>query len=142
MNSLPPAVANCSSQIAGCTPVSQWSNAMSFASCHRGDTKCTSAPNSSKQNKKKRCGYQCRQKCQNLCVHVRPPFLLAPTPSIGDIEIGLQTLASARHKATISIATSDCTPSNRSGCAKFLAKITISAPEIAKYPSATHSNGP
>ncbi len=142
MNSLPPAVANCSSQIAGCTPVSQWSNAMSFASCHRGDTKCTSAPNSSKQNKKKRCGYQCREKCQNLCVGVRELFLLVSKFSIDDIEVGVQTLASARHKATISSATSACTLSNRSGCAKFVAKITISALVTAKYPSATHSKGP
>src|SRR4029077_18345451 len=112
---------------------------MSFASCHRGDTKCTSAPNSSKQNKKKRCGYQCLEKCQNLCVRLREPSL---NLSIGDVEEAVQTLASARHKAAISSATSPCTLSNRSGCAKFAAKITISALETAKYPSATHSKGP
>src|SRR6266478_244637 len=113
---------------------------MSFASCQRGDTKCTSAPNSSKQNRKKRCGYQCRQKCQNL--RVRGPFLLAPRLSIADVEVGLQTLASARHKARISSATSACTLSNRSGCPRFAANITISALETARYPSATHSKGP
>src|SRR6266849_5735970 len=140
MNSLRSGVANCSSQIAGCTPVSQWSKAISLASCHRGDTKCASAPNSSKQNKKKRCGYQCRQKCQNLCVKGGQPFLaVRSSPATGDV--GLQTLASARHKATISSATSTCTLSNRKGCARFPAKITISTLEIAKYPSATHSKG-
>src|SRR6266849_2444855 len=141
MNSLRLGVANCSSQIAGCTPVSQWSKAISLASCHRGDTKCTSAPNSSKQNKKKRCGYQCRQKCQNLSVKGGQPFWAVRTsPATGDV--GLQTLASARHKATITSATSTCTLSNRRGCAKFRANIAISALEIAKYPSATHSKGP
>jgi hypothetical protein len=55
---------------------------------------------------------------------------------------GVQALASARHKAAISNATSICTLSNRKGCAKFAAKITISALEIAKYPSATHSKAP
>src|SRR5216684_8866500 len=115
---------------------------MSFASCHRRDTKCTSAPNSSKQNKKKRCGYQCRQKCQNLCANAGQPIVAVRSPpAIGDVAIGLQTLASARHKATISSATSACTLSNRKGCAKFPAKITISTLETAKYPSATHSKG-
>src|SRR4029077_4954886 len=102
---------------------------MSFASCHRGDTKCTSAPNSSKQNKKKRCGYQCLEKCQNLCVRVREPSLVGMKLSIGDVEEAVQTLASARHKATINSATSIRTLSNRSGCATFAAKITISALE-------------
>src|SRR5229473_8177725 len=116
---------------------------ISLASCHRRDTKCTSAPNSSKQNKKKRCGYQCRQKCQNLCANAGQPIVAVRSPpAIGDVAIGLQTLASARHKATISSATSACTLSNRKGCAKFPAKITISTLETAKYPSATHSKGP
>src|SRR5690348_8299093 len=115
---------------------------MSFASCHCGDTKCTSSPNSSKQNRKNRCGYQCLQKCQNLCVGVRVPFRLARSLSIADVEAGVQALTSARHKATINSATSACTLSNRSGCPKFTAKSTISALEIAKYPRATHSKGP
>jgi hypothetical protein len=42
----------------------------------------------------------------------------------------------------INNATSACTLSNRSGCAKFPAKITISPLETAKYPSTTHSKGP
>src|SRR5260370_17549085 len=135
MNSLRPAVANCSSQIAGYAPVSQRSNAMSFASCHRGDTKCTSAPNSSKQNKKKRCGYQCRQKCQNLCVNVGQPFLLAPSPAegavrsgsvIGEFGFGVQTLACARHNTAINSATSACTLSNPRRSPTFPSQIPIS----------------
>src|SRR6266446_3468468 len=115
---------------------------MSFASCHRGDTKCASSPSSSKQNRKKRCGYQCRQKCQNLCVRVQVPFLLALSLSIADVVGGVQTLTSAWHKATINSATSACTLSTRSGRARFAAKMTINALDRAKYPSATHSKGP
>src|SRR5580704_18748353 len=63
MNSFRPGVKNCSSQIEGCTPVSQWSNAINFASCQCGVTKVINCASSSKQNRKNKCGYQCRQKC-------------------------------------------------------------------------------
>src|SRR6266852_2976039 len=103
---------------------------MSLASCQPGVTRCTSFPSSSKQKRKKRCGYQCRQKCQNLCVVVGQTFLSVPP------------CASIQHRATITDAPNVCPPINFTGCARFSANTAISALDIAKYPSATHSNAP
>src|SRR5580693_7812049 len=127
MKSLRNGVVNCSSQIDGCTPVSQKSNAISFASCHVGTTRCTRCSNSSKQNKKKRCGYQCRQKCQNLCVKVGQTFLSVSLLSTSPKGRRSETRASVLHKTRITAATKTCIPISRAGCAKFSANKTINA---------------
>src|SRR5580692_958311 len=132
MKSFRPGVANCSSHTEGCTPVSQWSNAINFASCHPGDTKCTSRPNSSKQNKKKRCGYQNRQKCQNLCATAGQTFL----------SVIFSPRASIQHNARITAATKICVAINRAGCARFSTNKSINALETPRYPNATNSNTP
>src|SRR5579863_5446718 len=96
MNSFSAGFANRSIQSDGFTPVSQWSNAISFASCHPGCTRCTSRPISSKQNKKNKCGYQNLQKCQTLCDKVGQTFL------------SVSLLASTPHKTKITAATKAC----------------------------------
>src|SRR5229473_2470537 len=62
MNSFSAGCAKRSSQREGFTPVSHSSNAISLASCQPGVTRCTSFAISSKENRKNRCGYQCRHK--------------------------------------------------------------------------------
>src|SRR5260370_6049369 len=131
MNSFSAGCAKRSSHNEGLTPVSHWSNAISLASCQPGVTRCTSFPSSSKQKRKKRCGYQCRQKCQNFMERVRPCH-----------SARFATRASTRHKTKIIAATSACTPTNFAGCARCSPNTVISALDIAKYPSATHSYAP
>src|SRR5260370_10749732 len=131
MNSFSAGCAKRSSHNEGFTPVSHWSNATSLASCQAGVSRCTSFPSSSKQKRKNRCGYQCRQKCQN--------FIEPPTPCLSAC---FATRASTRHKTKIIAATNACTPINFAGCARCSAKTAISALDVAKYPSATHSNAP
>src|SRR2546425_248911 len=53
MNSFSAGCTNRSSHREGFTPVSHWSNSRSFASSHRGFTRCTSFASSSKQKRKK-----------------------------------------------------------------------------------------
>src|SRR6267143_1748403 len=129
MNSFSAGCANCSSHRGGFTPVSQRSNAINFASCHPCVVKCTSLANSSKQNRKNKCGYQCLQKCQNLEENVSARH---STRSAAP--------AAARHKTKISPATNICIHTSQTGCARFPANKTISPLDNAKYPSATHSN--
>src|SRR6266480_1962002 len=131
MKSFRAGVANCSSHTAGSTPVSQRSAAISFVSCQPGVTRCTNFPSSSKQNRKNRCGYQCRQKRQNFTENVSlRPLARSATP------------ASTRHKARITVATNACTLTSFTGCRRFSANTAISPLDAAKYPSATHSNAP
>src|SRR5580693_6582941 len=120
MNSFKAGCANCSSHSEGFTPVSQVSNATSLASCQPGEIRCTSFPSSSKQKRKNRCGYQCRQKCQNLCATVGQTFLSVPPR------------ASTQHKIKITAATSVCTPINFRGCGRFSANSAINALENAR----------
>src|SRR6266436_6724903 len=120
MNSFNAGCANCSSHREGFTPVSQSSTAISLVSCQPGVTRCTSFPSSSKQNKKNKCGYQCRQKCQNFCA------------AVGQTEGSVALRASIRHKISIRVATSACTPINLKGWAIFSANAAISALDAAK----------
>src|SRR5947207_90030 len=131
MNSFRAGCAKRSSHNEGFTPVSHRSNAISLASCQAGVSKCTSFPSSSKQNRKNRCGYQCRQKRQSLEAAVSPCHFAC-----------LPTLASKRHSVRISAATNAWMPNNLTGCARFSANTAISALDVAKYPRATHSNAP
>src|SRR6266436_33061 len=85
-----------------------------------GVTRCTSFPSSSKQNKKNKCGYQCRQKCQNFCA------------AVGQTEGSVALRASIRHKISIRAATSACTPINLKGWPIFSANAAISALDAAK----------
>jgi len=132
MNSFSAGCAKRSSHSEGFTPVSHWSNAMSFASCHLGENKCTSFAISSKQNRKNKCGYQCRQKCQNFCATVGQTFLSvllcfslfqARHPSVR---------VSIRHKVKITPATNACIPISLIGCAKFSGNIAIKKQDSAK----------
>src|SRR5437868_6598877 len=130
MNSLRAGVANCSSHTVGCTPVSHKSAAMSLASCHPGVMMWTRCASSSKQNRKKRCGYQWRQKCQNFCVS-------------GDAELcGAQMRFWTRHSETMMVATTIWRAIKRSGWATFWAKDATRMVEMARYPRAIHSNAP
>src|SRR6516225_5173353 len=121
MNSLRPGVTNCSSHTEGCTPVSQWSKAMSFATCQCGVISVMRWASSSKQYKKNRCGYQCRQKCHQL-VAKDGPFTR---------EISVEraaTLQSNKTTSTISARSASICP----GCCKCWAKSMINAPDNPK----------
>src|SRR5215472_14553484 len=142
MNSVSPGRTSCSSHNEGFTPVSQRSNASSFASSQLGLKICTSRLNSSKQNKKKRCGYQCRQKCQNRAEKVRQSFLPVFFSTSNFSVFPSAATAWVRHKPKMIAATSACVPISLAGCARFSANSAISTLDSPRYPSATHSNVP
>src|SRR5437899_8694759 len=142
MNSFSAGCAKRSSQREGFTPVSHWSNAISLASCQPGVTRCTSFAISSKQNRKNKCGYQCRQKCQNFCATVGQTFLSVPLCFSLFQALHPAARVSTRHKTKMTAATNACAPINFTGCAKFSANATIKTQENARYPSAIHSNAP
>src|ERR1700682_246898 len=114
---------------------------MSFASCQFGENRCTNCASSSKQNKKKRCGYQCRQKCQNFCDAVKSACFRDSV--CASMRFGFRAdLASIVQSSKIIIATSACRAISRSGCFKFSANKEIKALETPKYAKAIHSNAP
>src|ERR1700682_4662479 len=85
---------------------------MSFASCQFGENRCTNCASSSKQNKKKRCGYQCRQKCQNFCDAVKSACFRDSV--CASMRFGFRAdLASIVKSSKIIIATSACSPPRR-----------------------------
>src|SRR6267378_862497 len=142
MNSFSAGCAKRSSHRDGFTPVSHLSNAMSFASCHLGENKCTSFAISSKQNRKNKCGYQCRQKCKNFCATVGQTFLSGPLCFPLFQALHPAARVSTRHKTKMTAATNACAPINFTGCAKFSSTAAIKTQENASYPSAIHSNAP
>src|SRR5882762_1439205 len=131
MNSFRPGVTNCSSQIEGCTPVIQWSNPISFASCQFGVTSVISCASSSKQNKKNKWGYQCRKKCHHC------PAIDSPSARQRSAERACcQQINSTTH------TTIARTPSNRAGCRKCSANKAINTLDTPKYANAARSNAP
>src|SRR6266403_5152659 len=105
---------------------------MSLASCQPGETRCTSFAISSKQNRKNKCGYQCRQKCQNFCATVGQKFLSVPLCFSLFQSRHPGARASIRHKIKITPATNTCIPINLIGCAKFSKTTPIKAHDSAK----------
>src|SRR5882672_8519087 len=105
---------------------------MSFASCHHGENKCTSFPISSKQNRKNKCGYQCRQKCQNFSATVGQAFLSVPLRASLLHAPRSAARASTRHKTKIKMATTACPPINFIGCPRFSENIAIKTQDSAK----------
>src|SRR6267378_4056792 len=115
---------------------------MSFASCQPGETRCTSFAISSKQKRKNKCGYQCRQKWENFCATVGQTFLSAPLCFSLFQARHPAARVSIRHKIKITPPANTCIPISLIGCAKFSENIAIKTQESAKYPSAIHSNTP
>src|SRR6267378_6815325 len=132
MNSFSAGCAKRSSHSEGFTPVSHWSNAMSFASCHLGENKCTSFAISSKQNRKNKCGYQCRQKCQNFCARAGQTCLSVSLCFSLFQARHPAARASTPQKTNMTAATNACTPISFTGCAKFSENIPIKTQDSAK----------
>ncbi len=87
--------------------------------------------NSSKQNRKNKCGYQCRQKCHHHVENCTPSTLARAAER-----------ACTRQRVSIIAATVACVARSRNGCSRFPANTTINTLETPKYTSAIHSNAP